>query len=284
MVSSVLDEGARSVLASTRFGEVRWFGEIDSTNRYLIEEARLGAVEGVVAVADHQTAGRGRLGRTWMAPPGASLLVSILLRPPLAPEELHLASVAVGLSAADACGSRARVTPDLKWPNDLLVGGRKLAGILAEAELPRAAYAVSGPDAPDPVEPGEDQATRAAVVVGLGLNVNWPAELPAELADTAVALSHLTGRPVDRVRLLVSLLEALEERRGLMDTAEGRLQLASEYRHRCATIGQEVRVQLADETFTGRATDITDQGHLIVETAVCLREVTAGDVVHLRSP
>ena len=262
MVSSVLDEGARSDLASTRFAEVRWFGEIDSTNRYLMEEARHGAPEGVVAVADHQTAGRGRLGRSWVAPPGASLLMSILLRPPLALEELHLASVAVGLSAADACVARAKVTPDLKWPNDLLVGGRKVAGILAEAEPDRD----GGP----------------AVVVGIGLNVNWPEPLPDELAGIAVALNHVRGRPVDRIRLLVALLQALEERRALMDTEEGRRQLASEYRGRCATIGQEVRVQLADETFTGRATDITDQGHLIVETSVCLREVAAGDVVHLR--
>lgn len=278
MVSSVLDEGARSDLASTRFAEVRWFGEIDSTNRYLIEEARHGTEEGVVAVADHQTAGRGRLGRSWVAPPGASLLVSILLRPDLAADELHLASVAVGLSAADACAARARVTPELKWPNDLLVGGRKLAGILAEAELPRASYAAGQGAGDGAADPGG----RPAVVVGIGLNVNWPQELPPELADSAVALNHLTGRPVDRVRLLVSLLRALEERRALMDSPEGRRQLASEYRRRCATVGQEVRVQLSDETFTGRATDITDRGHLIVETSVCLREVTAGDVVHLR--
>lgn len=277
MVSSVLDEGARSDLASTRFAEVRWFGEIDSTNRYLIEEARHGAPEGVVAVADHQTAGRGRLGRTWVAPPGASLLASILLRPPLALEELHLASVAVSLSAAEACTARTRVTPELKWPNDLLVEGRKLAGILAEAVLPRASY----PSCTGPAERTPDS-DRPAVVVGIGLNVNWPEELPAELSETAVALNHLTGRPVDRIRLLVALLRGLEERRALMDTPEGRRQLASEYRRRCATIGHQVRVQLTDETLTGTATDITDQGHLIVETAVCLREVTAGDVVHLR--
>ena len=270
MVSSVLDEGARSDLASTRFAEVRWFGEIDSTNRYLMEEAGHGAAEGVVAVADHQTAGRGRLGRTWVAPPGASLLVSILLRPPLALDELHLASVAVGLSAVDACTARARVTPDLKWPNDLLADGRKVAGILAEAEPPA------------PADKEDDGSARPAVVVGIGLNVNWPAELPPELSGSAVALNHLTGRPVDRVRLLVALLRGLEGRRVLMDTAEGRRQLASEYRRRCSTIGREVRVELADETFTGTATDITDQGHLMVETAVCLREVAAGDVVHLR--
>jgi BirA family transcriptional regulator, biotin operon repressor / biotin---[acetyl-CoA-carboxylase] ligase len=159
------------------------------------------------------------------------------------------------------------VEPEIKWPNDLLVNGRKLAGVLAEAELPGVAY-------PDP--------TRPAVVVGMGLNVNWPDQLPEELTGTAIALNHITGRPVDRVRLLVALLRALEERRVLLDTEEGRRRLAGEYRIRCGTVGQEVRVELADETFTGVASDISDQGHLMVQTDVCLREVTAGDVVHLR--
>src|SRR4051812_27340870 len=108
-----------------------------------------GAPEGLAAVADHQTAGRGRLGRAWVAPPGASLLLSVLFRPDLAPERLHLTTAAVALAAAEACEAVAGVLPVLKWPNDLLVGDRKLAGVLAESRLP-------------------------AVVVGIGLNVNWP--------------------------------------------------------------------------------------------------------------
>jgi len=265
MVTPVLDEGARSALATTRFTDVRWFGEIDSTNRYVLDEARRGAPAGLVAVADHQTAGRGRLGRTWVAPPASSLLVSVLLRPDLPPGHLHLVSAAVALSTADACTLRARVEPELKWPNDLLVGGRKLAGILAETDL-------GGTDAVSPL----------AVVVGVGINVNWPPELPGELADTAVALNHLTGRPVDRTRLLVAALTALDGRADQLESPAGRLALAAEYRRRCSTIGRQVRVDLLDESFTGQATDLTDEGHLMVDTSVCLREVSAGDVVHLR--
>jgi len=265
MVTPVLDEGARSALATTRFTDVRWFGEIDSTNRYLLDEARQGAPAGLVAVADHQTAGRGRLGRTWVAPPAASLLVSVLLRPDLPAGHLHLASVAVALSMADACARRARFEPELKWPNDLMVGERKLAGVLAETDLGR---------------PGT--VTPPAVVVGVGINVNWPAELPEDLAGRAVALNHLTGRPVDRSRLLVAMLEALDARAGQLDSEEGRRALSSEYRARCATVGREVRVELQDESFTGVASDVDDHGHLLVQTSVCLREVTAGDVVHLR--
>ncbi len=128
----------------------------DSTNRYLLDEARAGAAGGLVVVADHQTAGRGRLGRRWEAPAGANLLVSVLLRPSLPIEELHLCTVAMALATRAACSAvtAGAVVPVLKWPNDVMVGERKLAGILAETI------------------PG-DGGSRA-VVVGMGLNVAWP--------------------------------------------------------------------------------------------------------------
>src|SRR5438093_10750048 len=107
--------------AGATFADVRRFAELDSTNRYALELARSGAPEGIVVVADHQTAGRGRLGRSWTAAPGSSLLLSILLRPSLVPERLHLSTVAVALAAADACDHVAGVRPSLKWPNDLVI-------------------------------------------------------------------------------------------------------------------------------------------------------------------
>jgi BirA family biotin operon repressor/biotin-[acetyl-CoA-carboxylase] ligase len=202
----------------------------------------------LVAVADHQTAGRGRLGRTWEAPPGGSLLMSVLLRPSLPPERLHLATAAVALAAAGACEDEAGFRPGLKWPNDLLVEDRKLAGVLAEADLP-------------------------AVVVGLGLNVDWPAgAVPA--GGTAVNL--VAGRDVDRDALLAALLRRLGQL--VADWAA----VPSLYRASCATLGRVVRVELPDETFTGTAADVTDAGHLLVDVGMCLREVTAGDVVHVR--
>ncbi|HEV2368659.1 MAG TPA: biotin--[acetyl-CoA-carboxylase] ligase [Acidimicrobiales bacterium] len=258
----MLDAGARSALAATRFADVRWVAEIDSTNRYLLDEARAGSPEGVVVVADHQTAGRGRLGRTWTAPPGASLLVSILLRPRVPVEALHLVTVAVGLAAADACAAVTGVRPELKWPNDLIVGDRKLAGVLAEADL-----GTSGPP---------------AVVVGIGINANWPDALPEELAETATALNRESGRPADRAELLVRLLGGLEPRYAALDGPDGRTELASEYRRRCATIGRAVRVDLTDGSFAGEAVDVSDEGHLLVSTDACLRTVSAADVVHLR--
>src|SRR2546423_7667400 len=124
--------------AGATFADVRRFAELDSTNRHALELARQGVPEGLVVVADHQTAGRGRLGRSWEAPPGSSLLMSMLLRPSLAPERLHLTTVAVALAAADACEEEAGFRPALKRPNDLVVDDRKLGGIPAAVPDPRA--------------------------------------------------------------------------------------------------------------------------------------------------
>ena len=234
---------------------MRRFEEVDSTNRLALELARAGEPEGLVLVADHQTAGRGRLGRTWVAPPGSSLLTSILLRPgpSLPPERAHLVVAAVALSAADAIEAATGVRPGLKWPNDLVVDDRKLAGVLAERD-------------------------GSAIVVGIGINVNWPEELPADLAAIATSANRLgRGGQVDRDQLLATMLERLADR------YRDWTRVASEYRRGCSTLGRSVRVELSDETFTGTAADVSDDGHLLVDVGMCLRTVTAGDVVHLRA-
>ena len=178
----------------TSNGRERWrvrrFAEIDSTNRYLLDEARGGAAAGLVAVADHQTAGRGRFDRRWEAPPGSSLLVSVLLRP--APERRLARRLAPGGDGGGAGarrrgGRRSRASaPGLKWPNDLVVGDRKLAGLLAERE-------------------GD------ALVIGAGCNVEWEA-FPPELAATSTACNLEAGRSVDRDALLDAVPRAPRDR------------------------------------------------------------------------
>jgi BirA family transcriptional regulator, biotin operon repressor / biotin---[acetyl-CoA-carboxylase] ligase len=243
--------------------EVRRFATLGSTNSYLLEEARRGAPEGLVAVADHQTAGRGRLGRRWEAPPGTCLLLSVLLRPALDPEDLHLCTAAVALAAADAAPVVAGVSPRLKWPNDLLIGEKKVAGVLAES---------------DPGAPGGPPGS-VAVVVGIGCNVDWPG--PPEAGGTS--LSAAAGRPVEVDALLDALLDALAERHRLLATAVGRARLVEEWRARCDTLGQSVRVELVGgDPLEGVAVDLTPAGHLVVETAGGPVSVAAGDVVHLR--
>lgn len=240
--------------------------EVDSTNRALLDRARGGEAGGVVLVAGRQTAGRGRLGRTWEAPAGSSLLVSVLLRPAVAPGDAHLATSAAALAAAEACAQVTGVRPSLKWPNDLVVGDRKLAGILTEA-------IVAG-------------GQLEALVVGMGLNVRWPDPMPGELAGTATSLDRLGRATPSTDDVLHAWLAALAPLLVLLDTAAGRAELASRYRHACATIGRTVRVERSAASggdVAGTAADVTDGGHLVVVDAAGARhEVSVGDVVHLR--
>ena len=215
-------------LAGTRFHDVRWFDVVDSTNRYVLQCAADGAREGIVAVADEQTAGRGRLGRTWVAPPGSALLVSVLLRPKLPAERVHLLTLAAALAVIDALpGIDARV----KWPNDVVVDDRKLAGILAEAD------------------------GAGAIVIGMGLNVRADGLAP-EVRDTAAACD------LDRHELLVTWLCRLHTRLDALDDTVPDAIACS------ATLGRHVRVELARETFEGIARALTDEGYLVVDDRV----------------
>jgi BirA family biotin operon repressor/biotin-[acetyl-CoA-carboxylase] ligase len=233
-----------------RFTEIRWLDETDSTNRYVLDLAREGAPDGLVVVTDYQRAGRGRLGRTFSAPPGGSLLVSLLLRTELAPEARHLVVIAAAVAMAEAVAIATGVPAEVKWPNDLMVGERKLAGILAEA-------------------------VDDAVVVGIGVNVDWP-EIPAELEGIATACNLEGGQPVTREELLTTFLLQYEAR--LADLAETR----REYCTRLATLGRQVRVERAGGMVAGTAVDVDDAGRLVVDAGGRLETIAAGDVVHLR--
>jgi BirA family biotin operon repressor/biotin-[acetyl-CoA-carboxylase] ligase len=258
--------------------------ETDSTNRYLADLARSGAAHGTVVLAERQTTGRGRLGRRWVDAPGGSVLCSVLLRLRLPLERWHLAGWLVALAAADAAVAVAGAEPTCKWPNDLVIGTRKVAGVLAEV--------VQVPGSRHADQPG-------ALVVGIGVNCNWPEGWPpandpdAEaIAATATSLDREAGRPVDRDAVVARLLEGTARRAAILVAADtggdrGEIEhaareLGSEYRRRCSTIGAQVSVELAGEQFVGRALDVNDEGHLLVDVGSCLRTVTAGDVVHLR--
>ena len=241
--------------------QVRHFTSLPSTNQYLLDQARVGAKERVGR--------RCRSPERRPRPPRAILGVAsggLAARvgpaaTPAVPTELHLCPTAVALAALDACGSVAGVEALVKWPNDLVVDDHKLAGVLAEVL---------------PDVPGGPAA--AAVVVGLGLNIEWPG--PPEVDGTS--LVQLSGRSISRDDLLGALLTALERRRlALVDGSPGTA-LIAELRARCATLGRRVRVELASGSFDGTATDVTDHGLLVVDTLQGVREVAAGDVVHVR--
>lgn len=246
------------------FVDVVASAETGSTNADVAVLARAGAPEGTVRTTDLQTAGRGRLARAWTSPAGAGIAVSVLLRPDRVPRERwSWLPLLAGLAVLDAVGL-AGLGPGsgaaLKWPNDVLVGDRKLAGVLVEVVA-----------TPSP-----------AAVVGIGLNVtNEPAELPHGLA-TSLAMEGAAG--AERSAVLVDLLRALAGTYGSWTDAGGEPSvLRAAYAERCATIGRVVRAELpAGRTVEGTATGIDEGGRLVLATADGPVVLGAGDVVHVR--
>ena len=219
--------------------------ETGSTNTDLLEAGAAGAPHGTVLRALHQTAGRGRLDRRWEAPPGANLLVSILFRQGV--EHPHRLTQRVAVAAAMACERVASVTPGIKWPNDLLLGSGKLAGMLSQA--------------------GGRSGRVEYVVVGIGVNVGWAPPGATRLPDG-----------VDAGALLTAMLAALDE---LGDAHD------DEYRRRLLTLGQRVRVERHADSVTGTAVDVLGDGRLVVRPDGSSDGagdvfIDTGDVIHLR--
>jgi len=240
-------------------GPVETVDEIDSTNAELLRRAAAGAPEGLVLVARRQTAGRGRRDRAWEAPAGTSLLVSVLLRPRLGVDDLHLFTAAAGLAALETCRAEGEVGASLKWPNDVVVdgpdGARKLAGLLAESVL---------------------RGTEVeALVVGMGLNVNWPGPVP----DGGAALNQVLGREVDGDRVLAGWVTAFGQRCEALGRADGRAAVRRDHRAACSTIGRPVRIEGVGAAVTGVAVGIDDAGRLVLDGG---STHAVGDVVHLR--
>lgn len=227
--------------------QVQVVPETGSTNADLLAAVDADAPDRSVLMALHQTAGRGRLDRRWDAPKGANLLVSLLFRHVAG--DPHVFTQRVGLAAIDACERLAGVHPVLKWPNDLLLDGVKLAGVLAQGRT----------------EPGSH--TQLAVVVGIGMNVGWAPEGAARV-----------GHGVDPRDLLAEMLRAYDE------LPTDAVALHERYRARLGTIGQHVRVILPDdETVEGRALDVEVDGRLVVlDDCGVTHRFAVGDIVHLR--
>jgi BirA family biotin operon repressor/biotin-[acetyl-CoA-carboxylase] ligase len=231
-----------------------YFAEVSSTNDVAAALADQGATEGVIVVSNAQSAGRGRQGRSWVSPPGAGLYVSALLRPRL---PAPLLTIAAGVAVAEGIQRATGLTTDLKWPNDVFVGGKKLAGLLAEA---------SG--------------TPAAVVLGFGINV-MPAAYPPDVAARATSLEGELGRLVDRGRLLVACVGRLAAR--YADLAAGRGDVVVDaWRDRAtATFGRRVRGEAGGMPIEGVVEAVDAQGALVVRTVGGPARVTSGEVTWL---
>lgn len=229
---------------------------VDSTQSVAFELAAEGAPDRTVVVADYQAAGRGRRGRAWDAPAGTSLLASILVRPSGPPARWGGYSLASALAVADALARVAGLGARLKWPNDVLVGGRKIAGILLESRLP----AAGGPGG------------AGVIAVGIGVNLGQRA-FPAGLAARATSVTVETGRVVERDAALTALLDAFDgwrarlEREGLAPVRERWLALAD-------TIGRRVTV----DGISGVAVDLDADGALVLEDGARRHRVVAGEL------
>jgi BirA family transcriptional regulator, biotin operon repressor / biotin---[acetyl-CoA-carboxylase] ligase len=230
--------------------EVVWYPQLSSTSDVAGALAEEGAGEGLVVIADMQTAGRGRLGRMWASPPGAGIYASVVLRP--TPQAARLLTLAAGVAVAEGIAEATGLQSELKWPNDVHCAGRKLAGILAER--------------------GADH-----VVLGFGVNV-LQAMYPAEVRSRATSIELELGRPVDRALVLAECLAALAARYGdLNDGREGAVMAA--WRSRAASmLGRRVEWDVAGASQHGLAERVDEDGALLVRTENGLVRVISGEV------
>jgi len=249
-------------LAGTPFaGRLRYFPTIDSTNSTAMREGEEGAASGSVYFADEQTGGRGRGAHSWESAAGSGLYVSILLRPALAPADILWLSLAAGLAVQSAVRDLTSISPDIRWPNDLLLSGRKFCGILTElnAEVTRVRHAV----------------------VGIGINVHQPS-FPPEIAELATSLTIETGRHWPRQDLLAGLLRHLQAEVEQLTGPYGVELAAASIRERLSagsswTQGKSVIVTESD-TFSGTTDGLDSRGFLRVRTEHGVRTVLSGGV------
>lgn len=240
------------------WGEIIRYDEVTSTNDLARDHARRGVAEGSVVVARYQAAGRGRQGRAWCAPRDRALLCSLILRPPAALARSAWLTLLGGLAVAEAVRQRTQVPATLKWPNDVLVEGRKLAGVLTETS-----------------RVGETQ----VAVVGIGLNVNQEAsDFAGELAESATSLQLATGKPWPADELLNDVVE--HYRAGYQVLLEGGVEkLRQQYLALDSTVGRAVQVEAPDGAWSGRAATVDEHGALWVEDAAGdARKIIVGDI------
>lgn len=239
--------------------DIQVFRETTSTNDVVEKLARDGVKEGVAVFAEAQTRGRGRLGRKWLSPAGKGLWFSILLRPQLRAAEATQIMVAAATALARAIASETGLEPEIKWPNDLLLRGRKVAGILTElsAELDRIKY----------------------LILGIGVDVNLSArDFAAELRRSATSLSLETGSPLDRAALAAAMLRELDHDYACLGRGEFAV-LADQWENRCSTLGRQVVIRIGDRKIEGRAEALDAEGALLVRTQHGqLTRITGGDV------
>lgn len=229
---------------------------VDSTNRYAKALALEGAAHKTLVIAEQQTQGRGRRGRSWISPPGEGIFMSLILRPDVPPEQVPMISLHTALAVCMAVSRVSGLEAKIKWPNDIVCCGRKVCGMLLEMDA--------------------DERSVRSVVAGVGVNVHQT-QFPPEIEHTASSLDLLCGRRLSRMDIVRAFLEAYDEVEVIAKADAGRFM--DLYRERSATIGQRVQVISLSGTYTGTALDVTPTGVLMVlDDEGQRREVLAADV------
>lgn len=244
---------------------LRYLDEIGSTNTEALAWADSGAPEGALVVADHQTAGRGRWGRDWLSAPGSLLQFSLVLRPDLPADRVGLLTTALGIACAEVVETLAGIPTGIKWPNDVVVRGRKLAGILVESRL--------------------DGSRLSTAVAGMGINVGWTrAEVPDEIAERATSVAIESGAaPPSRSDLLAAILASFESVYELARDPARAGRVIDRATDRSVVLGRAVTAAFADgSTIEGTALRLLDDGALELETDSGARPLHVAEITHLR--
>jgi BirA family biotin operon repressor/biotin-[acetyl-CoA-carboxylase] ligase len=253
-------DSVRDGLAAQRLGtEFHYFAELDSTNSYALRLAEQGARQGELVIAESQTDGRGRLGRRWVSPPNINLYFSLILRPKLPPARAPQLTLMAAVALAEALESFLPVPPRIKWPNDITVDGKKLAGILTEMSC--------GPERVD------------FVILGVGVNINYPPDLmPEEIRQRATSILAERQKKISREDFLRRLIQDLDRCYGEIEEI-GFGALAPRWEAYFGLRGQRVRIELLDQVMFGTAKGIDQEGALLLEDDRGeLQRVIAGDV------
>ena len=248
-----------------RFGRpFRYFDEIGSTNSEAQAWATEGAPEGALVVANHQTAGRGRWGRSWLSSPGSLLQFSLVLRPRMMMNTLGLLTTALGVACADVIESLARIPTTIKWPNDVNVRGRKVAGILIESKV--------------------EDAELEVAVAGVGINVNWQkSDVPAEIADRATSLAIESDQIPSRAELLAALLASFESLYDMARDSSRAGRVIDRATERSEILGRNLTIRFADDTtLEGRAVRLLADGALEFEAGGTTRSVHVAEIAQVR--
>ena len=259
-----VEEIQRQLVAERLGKKLHYLPEIDSTNDHARKLAEQGGTEGEVVIAEIQTRGKGRLGRSWVSPANRNLYLSVILRPKLSPLHAPQITLMSAVALAETIGSFITFPPDIKWPNDILVGGKKVAGILTESSC---------------------VADRLlSVILGIGVNVNFPPEDMLEsIRQTATSLMTVGGRPVDRTALALQLLRTLERCYGDLER-EGFAPMADRWTGFFRLQGKRVKIEMMGQAVQGKAIGIDKDGALLLEDERGTQQrIIAGDVIPLES-